>query len=210
MKISGSHHLAVPRQRVWDALQDPAVLARTLPGCRSLEVTGPDQYAAVVDAGVGSIQGTYKGRVRLTDQDEPSTYHLTAEGAGTPGTIRAEATVRLEEADNGTTLHYDADAAVGGMIGGVGQRMIAGVANRTAGEFFTAVERELSGVPVAAPAGDAAGTERAGDAEIGRVYAGTPVQPSGRRTADRLIAAVAGAVLALLGVLVGRRLGSRK
>ena len=72
MKVTGNHTLPVPRERVWEALQDPAVLARTIPGCESLEVTGPDAYAATVTAGVASVKGTYQGSVQLLDKQAPS------------------------------------------------------------------------------------------------------------------------------------------
>lgn len=216
MKVSGNHTIAAPRQQVWDALQDPAVLARTLPGCESLEVTGPDAYAATITAGVASVKGTYQGSVQLLDKQAPSAYRLTAEGAGAPGTIRADALVRLEEDHQGTVISYDAEAIVGGMIGGVGQRMLAGVAKKTAGEFFAAVERELVHGPVSAPAAVAAPPVEAGavavpggEARVGEVFAGAPPRPAAteRRAVELLGAALVGAVIALAGVLVGRRLG---
>jgi uncharacterized protein len=214
VKISGSHTVDVPRERLWAALQDPAVLARTLPGCDSLQALGEDAYAATLTAGVASIKGTYTGQVQLHDKQEPGSYRLTAEGAGGPGTIRADATVRLEEQGGTTTVHYDADAVVGGMIGGVGQRMIAGAARRTAGEFFDAVADDcLNGPRVAAPAVAGAPAEvgvagaPAGE-EVGQVFAGRAAAPTAAAAGSRLdlLAAFAlGAAAALLGVLVGRR-----
>lgn len=209
MKVSGRHTIAAPRQQVWAALQDPAVLARTIPGCESLEVTAPDCYAATVTAGVASVKGTYQGRVSLSDKDEPTTFCLRAEGAGAPGTIRADATIRLDEVEGGSTsVAYDADAVIGGMIGGVGQRMIAGVAKKTAGEFFGAVERELLGGPVAA-APPTAVSAAPGEtvAQVGQVFSGAPSAPADTRRLAGLLAAFGlGALVALAGVLVGRRI----
>ncbi|MET0640957.1 MAG: carbon monoxide dehydrogenase subunit G, partial [Jiangellaceae bacterium] len=146
MKVTGSAVLHAPRERVWSALQDPAVLVRTIPGCQQLEQVGPDTYRATVMAGVASIKGTYSGDVRLTDQAEPDSFVLHASGAGAPGTVNADVRVTLADADGGATqLDYDADAVVGGVIGGVGQRMIVGVAKKTAGEFFAAVDDVLTG-----------------------------------------------------------------
>jgi len=212
VKITGSYTVDAPREDFWAALQDPAVLARTLPGCESLEVVGPDAYAATLTAGVASIKGTYRGRVQLLDKQPPESYRLTAEGSGSPGTIQADAVVRLEVDGDTTIVHYDADAVVGGMIGGVGQRMIAGAARRTAGEFFTAVANEVlhgppaleeapataEGVPAATPTG-----------AVGQVYPGSrPTEPAaGRRPTDLLLAFALGAVVALAGVAIGWRFG---
>lgn len=214
MKVTGSHTLHVPRDRVFDALQDPAVLARTLPGCQELEVTGEGAYTATIHAGVASVKGTYRGAVRLSDTVRPVSYRMHAEGAGTPGTIAADAEIRLEEDGDGTVVHYDADAIVGGMIGGVGQRMLLGVAKKTAGEFFDNVERELTGRSVGAgepwagvPSAGAEAPAPGAPPSPGTVFVGGPAEPSaGAQDATRLLlAALAGAAIALLGVLVGRR-----
>ncbi|MEU8172627.1 carbon monoxide dehydrogenase subunit G [Microbispora hainanensis] len=167
MKVSGSALVAAERKRVWDALQDPGVLVRTIPGCERLETTGENVYAMTVTAGVASIKGVYQGEVALRDQEEPDRFTLGARGQGAPGTVEATVAVRLSDAEGGTRVDYDADAVVGGMIGGVGQRMLASVAKKTAGEFFSAVERHLLSVPaagtavVAAVPVAAAGDERA-------------------------------------------------
>ncbi|NDU73503.1 carbon monoxide dehydrogenase, partial [Actinomadura sp. DSM 109109] len=151
MQLTGSASVAAPLDRVWDALQDPAVLARTIPGCRSLEETGDGAYRMTVTAGVASIQGTYVGQVELADPDPPRSFTLRARGQGAPGTVDATVRVRLSDGGGATRIDYDADAVVGGMVGGVGQRMLGGVAKRTAGEFFAAVERDLTAPAAAVP-----------------------------------------------------------
>jgi len=145
MKISGTSQLSADREAVWRALNDPAVLVRTIPGCQRLEAIGEDAYKMTVAAGVGAITGVYDGEVRLADQKEPGSFRMRAQGAGAPGTIGADVVVTLESAtDGGTTLTYDADATVGGMIGGVGQRMLTGVSKKMAAEFFGNVDNALS------------------------------------------------------------------
>ena len=143
MKVNGSVSVAAPVPDVWKALQDPAVLVRTIPGCERLDEVAPDTYAMTIRAGVASIKGTYAGQVALSDPEPPHAFTLRARGQGAPGTVDATVRVRLSEADGGTRVDYDADATVGGMIGGVGQRMLASVGKKTAGEFFSAVEHAL-------------------------------------------------------------------
>ncbi|MEV7006346.1 carbon monoxide dehydrogenase subunit G [Streptosporangium sp. NPDC051022] len=146
MKVAGSAVLGIDRDRVWSALQNPAVLVRTIPGCERLEETGPGTYRMTVTAGVASIKGVYQGEVALSDPEAPCRFVLRAQGQGTPGTVDATVEIRLSEVEGGTRVDYDAEAVVGGMIGGVGQRVLGSVAKRTAGEFFTAVESHLAGV----------------------------------------------------------------
>ena len=220
MKVNGDAVLHAPPATVFAALNDPDVLARTIPGCRSLTPLGEDRYAMAVTAGVASVKGTYEGQVQLTDQQPPHAFTLRAQGSGAPGTVDTTVRVTLAEVDGGTTrLEYDAEAVVGGMVGGVGQRMLTGVARKMAGQFFAAVDGELTGAvpvkvaaaaPVAAPAG-------------APVPAGVPA-PLPALAAPRddrvpfwvVLAGVgAGAFWALAGVLVGWRIarsgtGSRR
>ncbi|TDD39442.1 carbon monoxide dehydrogenase [Actinomadura sp. KC06] len=209
MQLTGSATVAAPLARVWDALQDPAVLARTIPGCRSLEETGPDTYRMTVTAGVASIQGTYVGRVELADPDPPRSFVLRARGQGAPGTVDATVRVRLTGGDGSTRIDYDADAVVGGMVGGVGQRMLGGVAKRTAGEFFAAVERDLTAPPPAPAEPEAAAPDA--QAGTGAVYAGRAAAVPERATTGwpMIVAFGSGGLVALIGVLIGYLLGRR-
>ena len=161
MKIIGNAQFAAGPDVVYAALNDPAVLVRCIPGCQRLEALGEDAYAMTVAAGVGSIKGVYDGKVRLTDQQHPASFRMHAQGAGAAGTIGAEVQVTLDAQEGGgTSVTYDADATVGGMIGGVGQRMLVGVSKRMAAEFFGNVETVITGAgspPGAAlPANDGA------------------------------------------------------
>ncbi|MEU1385185.1 MULTISPECIES: carbon monoxide dehydrogenase subunit G [unclassified Nonomuraea] len=200
MKVAGSAVIGVQRDRVWAALQDPAVLVRTIPGCERLEETGPDTYRMTVNAGVASIKGVYQGEVALAEPHAPESFTLRARGQGAPGTVEATVLVRLSEIDGGTRVDYDADAVIGGMIGGVGQRMLGSVAKRTAGEFFSAVEGHLSApppvpaAPAAAPAAPA-------------LYERPPARHAEPRPWALLAAFGMGAAAALAGVAVGRLLG---
>ncbi len=169
MKVTGSATLHAPREKVWDALNDPAVLVRTIPGCQQLEEVGPDRYRMTITAGVASIKGTYQGDVALTDQEQPGSFTLKASGAGAPGTVSADVKVTLAEADGDTRLDYDADAIVGGVVGGVGQRVLSGVAKKTAGEFFKAVDDVLTGK---APGGAGASRRGGRRAALGGTDAG--------------------------------------
>jgi len=145
VKVSGTHDLAAPPAQVWAALTEPAVLARTIPGALALERIGADEYRVTVEAGVASIRGVYDGVVALGDLDPHRGYTLRASGSGAPGTIDATCAITLTPAGaGGTRVTYEADAAVGGTVAGVGQRVLAGVAKRTAAQFFSAVETELT------------------------------------------------------------------
>ena len=195
MKVTGTASLAADRATVWRALNDPAVLVRTIPGCQRLEAQGDDRYSMRVAAGVGSIKGVYDGQVRLTDQDEPGSFRMHAEGAGAPGTIATEVQVTLTEGvGGGTELTYDADATVGGMIGGVGQRMLAGVSKRMAAEFFANVDSAL---------GPESGAARPEGGAPGAVFTAPAQHREDASGSAFLRGVVVGAGAALAGAVIG-------
>ncbi|NKR95197.1 carbon monoxide dehydrogenase [Rhodococcus hoagii] len=219
MRIAGTAQLLAPPEVVYDNLQDGRVLAATIPGVQSLEQLADNHYKLSITAGVASIKGTYDGEVILSQQNRPESFVLTASGSGAPGTVKADVTVRLEECEGGgTLLSYDADAVVGGMVGGVGQRMITGVAKKMAGVFFKGIDGVIvDGIPVAdapadvveaaeivagaspaAPAAPAASAARA----VG--VSAVPARSGESVSAPALFASAAvGAALALAGVVVG-------
>ncbi|MFC9360515.1 carbon monoxide dehydrogenase subunit G [Rhodococcus sp. NPDC057014] len=208
MRIAGTALLTAPPEAVYDNLQDGKVLAATIPGVQSLEQVSDNHYKLSITAGVASIKGTYDGEVILSQQNRPQSFVMTASGAGAPGTVKADVTVRLEERDGGTLLSYDADAVVGGMVGGVGQRMITGVAKKMAGVFFKGIDGVIAnGIPaaeVAAASGEVpavAGVAEA--APVPTVAAARLRAPEAASTATVLASAALGAGIALAGVLVG-------
>lgn len=143
MKIEGSYTFNAPRQKVWEILLDPKILAQCMPGCESLQEVGPDQYEATMKIGVAAVKGTYKGKVSIKDKQPPSHYVLSGEGSGGPGFMQGELSVDLEEKDGQTVLKYSTDAKVGGLIAGIGQRMLGGVAKMMVDQFFKKMESFL-------------------------------------------------------------------
>ncbi len=144
MKIEGSTDIPAPRERVWAAFQDPAVLAQAMPGCDQLEAAGPGEYRAVMKVGVGAIKGTFEGKVQLTDLEPPSRYRMAVEGKGGPGFVRGHAAMELAEIEGGTRVHYEADVQVGGLIASVGQRMLGGVSRLMLDQFFARMTEILA------------------------------------------------------------------
>ena len=179
-----------------------------IPGCERLETTGENSYAMTVTVGVAAIRGTYAGTCSLQrPRGAPSRLRLSAEGAGAPGTIAADVDVRF--ADNGRR-HDDARLrrrdVVGGMIGGVGQRMLGSVSRRMAAEFFGALEQVLTGVAAGRRVAAAARGGRTGPMPSGLHRPAPPGAP--RAQQDFLRGVAVGAGLVTLGVVLGSLRGS--
>jgi carbon monoxide dehydrogenase subunit G len=203
MKLSGDSTIDFPVATVWDALLDPRVLVSTIPGCERLEATGDNAYAMTVTAGVASIRGTYSGSCTLSDLQPHESLVMTLQGSGAPGTIGATVDVRFEQVDEGATrISYEADAVVGGMVGGVGQRMLTSVSRRMANEFFSNVAGAI-----AEPRSE---TEEAATPATKGVFTAPP-RAGGIGSQDDFLKGIAvGAGLVLLGVAAGAVLAGRR
>jgi carbon monoxide dehydrogenase subunit G len=230
VKITGSVTVPHPVEAVWDALLSPAVLVRSIPGCSRLETIGENSYAMTVTAGVAAIKGTYDGTAVLSDLDAGRSLSMRLTGAGAPGTIDATVQVALASVGDGTQVAYDADAVVGGMVGGVGQRMLTSVSKRMAADFFGRLAETIGGLDTASPGGSAGSTSGTGGRAAsaservetpaptgagGRAASaservetpaptGAVFTPPPRQTDDFRKGIAVGAGLVLLGVVAGR------
>ena len=145
MTIQGTHNFPHPPAQVYEALNDPAILQQTIPGCEKLEATAPDEYSAQLKIGLAAVKGSYAGKVRLSDQEPPNRFTLHLEGKGNPGFVQGTARVELKEKNQTTELHYTADVKVGGLIAAVGSRMVEAAAKKMATDFFQKFSTALEG-----------------------------------------------------------------
>jgi len=146
MDMSGEHRIPAPPQAVWDALNDPEVLKACIPGCKELERTSDTEFTATVSTKVGPVSATFKGAVTLSDIDPPNGYTIAGQGqGGAAGFAKGNARVALTPDGDGTVLRYEAKADVGGKLAAIGNRLVAGVARKTADQFFTNFATRLGG-----------------------------------------------------------------
>lgn len=218
MRLAGTAMLHASPEKVWETMNDPAVLARIIPGCDRLEEIGPDAYRVTATVGVASIKGTYQGEVAMTEQDPPRSAVIKGAGGGIPGTMSGQCRVTLEDVDGATKVSYDAEGVVGGVIAGVGQRVLLGVGKKMAAQTFKQIDDILTGKSPAVPAprepvspGDLAATAPAAPGATPGVFAGSgtalPGLGLGRNAPDFVKGAVFGAAVALAGVVVGGFVG---
>ena len=161
MEIKGEYKIPASREKVFAALNDPAVLQACIPGCESLEKTSDTEMKAKVRMRIGPVSASFTGKVTLSDIDPPNGYRISGEGqGGAAGFAKGGAVVTLREDAGETVLNYNVDAQVGGKIAQVGARLIDGTAKKLADEFFGKFATVVGGPPPAAavggtPSGDA-------------------------------------------------------
>ena len=137
MEMTGEYKIPAPREKVWDALNDPEILAKCIPGCQELNKESETELSATVKSKVGPVSATFKGKVTLSEVDAPNGYRIAGEGSGgVAGFAKGGAEVKLADDDGNTVLTYVADAQVGGKLAQIGSRLIDSTAKKMANEFF--------------------------------------------------------------------------
>lgn len=136
MKISGAYTVAVPREKAYALLQDPAVLAKCMPGADRLDKVGEDEYEMKMKMAIASFSGLFTGKVKIVDAHPPENFKLLVEGSGKVGFVKGQGLLNLSDAPTGTQIAYDGDVNVGGTIAAVGQRLIDTTAKMIIKKFF--------------------------------------------------------------------------
>src|SRR3989454_6760288 len=144
MKLTLSSVVQAPRERVFAALVDPAILQKCIPGCESLAEIAPDTYEATLKIGVAGLKGTYTGKAAILDKKPPESLTLTFEGKGGPGFVRGSAAITLADENGSTRVDTVADVQVGGLIAAVGSRLVEAAARKLADDFFRQLSTQLT------------------------------------------------------------------
>ncbi len=139
MDVTGEFHIPRPRAEVFEALNDPEVLGRCIPGCEQLERVSDTEYDAEVLAKVGPVKARFHTRIQVSNLDPPERYTLSGEGkGGAAGFAKGSADVVLEDDGNGgTVLRYTARVHPGGKLAQVGSRLVGGAARKLGADFFS-------------------------------------------------------------------------
>lgn len=154
MDLTGEQRIAASRDIVWAALNDPEILRQCIPGCQSLEMKSPTEFAATVKIKIGPVSATFSGEVTLSNINAPESYTISGEGkGGIAGFAKGGADVALREDGLETLLRYDVNAQIGGKLAQLGSRLIDSTSRKLAEQFFTdfntTVDAKANGTPAA-------------------------------------------------------------
>jgi len=144
MKVSLSHRFAATPAQVFAALTDPASLQRSIDGCEKMLKTGEDAYEAHLKVGLGSIRGSYLGKIRITAKQPPESLTLEINGNGATGFVKATAQIRLAAKGDQTELSGEGEGTLGGIIAAVGSRLLEAAAKKMTADFFTRLGAEIT------------------------------------------------------------------
>ena len=143
MDIAGTYTFTAPLDRVWNLLMDPQEISACIPGCEASEPLGEDRYKARLNVALAAITGSYEGTVVLADKVPTTSYRLTAEGQGRPGSVKGSAAVSLRTEGNVTVVDVRGTVQAAGAVARVGQRLLAGVSKMMMDRFFACLQGKL-------------------------------------------------------------------
>ena len=125
MKLEGEFTFNGSRQEVWDLLQDPDILANSLPGAKNMQKISDDEYKGEMIVKVGPLNGAFTANIKLKDKVQPQSYTMLVESKGNVGFANGTAKIELtEQEEKSTLMKYVAELQVGGRLASVGQRML--------------------------------------------------------------------------------------
>lgn len=141
MEMENSVFLATTPDRVWQALHDPAVLEKCIPGCRKIAPITKNDLQVKARISVGFMSRDLLGRLRLTDESE--TPRVLAMQGNVGQKARGSARLSLTPEGEGTRLGYEINANVDMRLVSLGSFLINRTARKLAAEFFDRLAREL-------------------------------------------------------------------
>lgn len=143
MRIAGNYTFEATREEVWSALNDPEVLARTIPGCQRLDQVGENEYESTLKVGLAAVRGTYDGRVKIDNLVAPESYEIHVDGKGSNGFLKGAGSIKLRTDGAHTILDYGGEAQVGGTIASVGQRLLDGAAKTLINQSLKSLAQQI-------------------------------------------------------------------
>jgi carbon monoxide dehydrogenase subunit G len=143
MDISGTYTFDAPPDRVWKLLMDPAVISSCIPGADSFEPAGENRYRVKLTVALAAITGSYEGTVVLSEIAPITSYVLTAEGQGRPGSVKGTSTIALRADGDHTTVDVKGSVQTAGPIARLGQRLIGSVSKMMLDRFFGCLRSKM-------------------------------------------------------------------
>lgn len=145
MKIEGAQIISASREKVYQTILQPSVLAAALPGCEKLEPQPDGSYHTELKIGIGAVRGSYHGRVEIHDLVASERFRMKVEGQGTGGFMEGDGVLSFADAEGGgTEIRYSGNVEVGGIIASVGQRMIQAAARQIINQFFESFKKHAA------------------------------------------------------------------
>ena len=147
LHFQGEFNVKASKEKVFDILMDPKETSQCMPDLQKLEIKSPDDFVAIVRAGVGFIKGDFTLHFNMIDKTPPTHAKLTARGSGMGSTLDMEAVMDLSDTpDGGTCMKWVASANIVGKVASLGQRILDGQAEKVINQLFACLQKRVESV----------------------------------------------------------------
>jgi hypothetical protein len=151
--VEGERRFDAPRERVWAVLNDPASMAKTMPGVESFDVQDDRHWSANVKIPLGLGGLKMKIKFEKMEERELEFAKLAVKGEGVGAIMNMETSFELADADGGaTTMKWAADVKIAGPVGGMGQRVLQPIVNQQVGNVLASLDQQVQAAAADAPA----------------------------------------------------------
>lgn len=143
MKVDGTKRFEARRETVWTVLNDPARMAKLLPGVESFEVQDERHWSAKVKVplGLGALPLSFQ--FEKTEEREPEYARLSAKGNGVGAIVKMDTKFNLASDGSETEMKWEADVGIAGPVGSMGQRVLQPIVNQQVGNVLSALEQQV-------------------------------------------------------------------
>jgi uncharacterized protein len=141
--VSGTKELAAPRETVWSVINEPAEMAKLIPGVESFEITDETHWTAKVKVplGLGGLKMTMS--FEKLEERAPEFASMRAKGQGVGALMDMKTSFTLSEASQGTSMAWEADVKIAGPVGAMGQRVLQPIVNQQVSQVLEALEKRV-------------------------------------------------------------------
>ena len=144
LHLEGSFDTPAARAKVWEFLLNPNEIGPCFPDLRSLEVISPDSFRAKVQVGLSVVRGTMDFEFHTAETKPPSYAKLIGNGRGVGSTVEIQSNFTLTDSGSGTHLAWAADVAIGGVMAGLGSRLLDSTSNKMVIQVIENIRTKLS------------------------------------------------------------------
>ena len=143
MNVSGERIFSAPRATVWRVLNDPASMARTMPGVEGFEVHDAKRWTANVKIPLGLGGLRMKIDMDKTEERAPEFAKLSIKGSGVGAMLKMETSFTLSESGADTLMQWAADVKIAGPVGSMGQRVLQPIVNQQVQHVLQALDAQV-------------------------------------------------------------------
>ena len=143
MKVEGEREFKAPLPTVWEVLNDPSRMAKTMPGVESFDIQDDKHWRAHVKIplGLGGLRMSID--FEKVEEREPEFAKLRAKGNGVGAIMNMDTSFQLSDSGSGTLMNWEADVHILGPVASMGQRVLQPIVNQQVGHVLGALDDQV-------------------------------------------------------------------